>query len=78
MLHARPWGQLASDTFFKIADNTVSDSDVQIPTGKNVQMKARLILLRKLIGWEQISLPPKKLKKLETENYRRIGPWKLQ
>ena len=47
-------------TFFKMADKTVSDSAViQIPAGENVQMKAQLILLRKLKGWGQILLPRK-------------------
>ena len=37
-------------------------SVIKIPAEKNVQMKARLILLRKVKGWGQISLPPKKAK----------------
>ena len=46
-----------------MVDNTVSDSE--IPAGGNVQMKGRLIILRKLKMLGQISLPPKKLKQLE-------------
>ena len=45
---------VSHDTFFKMA--------TLIPAGKNVQMKARLILLRKLKGWGKISLPAEKAK----------------
>ena len=31
-------------------------SVIQIPAGKNVQMKARLILLRRLKGWEEAKI----------------------
>ena len=44
---------VSRNTFFKMADNIVSDSD---SSWKNVQMKARLILLRRLKGWEEAKI----------------------
>ena len=60
VLHAYPGGQQYHMTCFSRWRTTL------------LEKKARLILLRKLKAWGQISLRPKKLKELEKEKYRRI------
>ena len=50
---------VSRDTFFRMEDNTVSDSD----SSREVRADEGLInLFTKLKGWGQILLPPKKLK----------------
>ena len=60
VFHACSWGQRYHVTRFSRWQTTLSV--IQIPAGKNVEMKAGLILYRKLKGWGQILLPLKKLK----------------